>query len=82
MVLLASVFPVLALATAFLLMFPIGFFLERIAGRHVDFGMVATALLKDGVGWILLPGAALLMGGLLAPLFPDRRFSPPNTVVG
>jgi hypothetical protein len=67
--LLASVFPVLALTTAFLLMFPIGFLIERISGNHVDFAVVAAALLTDGIGWLLLPGFALLAGGLLAQLF-------------
>jgi hypothetical protein len=73
-VLLASVFPVLALATAFLLMFPIGLAVERITGKNeVDFRMVATALLRDEIGWILVPGAALLAGGFLSQLFLSRR---------
>ena len=72
-VLLASVFPALALATAFLLMFPIGMAIERITGNHVDFGSVATSLLKNGIGWILVPGAALFAGGLLAQFFFSRR---------
>src|SRR5437899_1234941 len=61
----ASVFPVLALTTAFLLMFPIDLIIERAIGNHVDFSIVATALLREGIGWILVPGAALLVGGLL-----------------
>jgi hypothetical protein len=71
-VLLASVFPVLALTAAFLLMFPIGFIIERITGSHVDFSDVATALLVDGIGWLLVPGAALLAGGLPILLFLSR----------
>ena len=63
-VVLASVFPALALTGAFLSMFPIGFAIERIVGIHEDFGVVATALLKDGIDWIVVPGAVLLAGGL------------------
>jgi hypothetical protein len=70
---LASVFPVLALAAAFLLMFPIGLIIERIIGNQVDFSIVATALLRDGIGWLLVPGAALLVGGLLAELVVPRN---------
>jgi hypothetical protein len=76
--LLASVFPVLALTTALLLMFPIGMIIERVTGNHVDFSIVATALLREGIGWILVPGAALFAGGLVAQFllaaanFPQR----------
>jgi hypothetical protein len=81
-VLLASVFPVLALTAAFLLMFPIGMIVERITGNHVDFSSVATALLKDGIGWILVPGAALLAGGLAANLLFSPQSSSQNTAIG
>ena len=81
-ILLASVFPMLALTAAFLLMFPIGFIIERIIGSPVDFRIVATALLRDGFGWILLPGAALLVGGLLVHLLFSRRSSSQNTAIG
>jgi len=81
-VLLASVFPVLALTAAFLLMFPIGLIVERIIGRQVDFSNVATAILKDGIGWILVPGAALLMGGLLVHRLFSRRLSSQDTAIG
>jgi hypothetical protein len=74
-VLLASVFPVLALTAAFLLMFPIGLIVERLTGNHVDFSIVATALLREGIGWLLVPGAALLAGGLPFHLFVSRRLS-------
>ncbi len=80
-VLLASIFPVLALTAAFLLMFPIGFITERIVGSQVDFSIVATALLKDGIGWILVPGAALLVGGLLVRLLLSGRRSPSQGAV-
>jgi len=81
-VLLASVFPVLALTLTFLLMFPIGFVIERIIGIQVDFRIVAGALLRDGVDWILIPGAALLAGGLLVHLLPGRRLSSQDTAIG
>ena len=81
-VLLASIFPVLALTGAFLSMFPIGFILGRIIGRQVGFGVVATTLLRDGIGWLLVPGAALLAGGLLVHILFGRRSSSQDAVIG
>ncbi len=80
--LLASVFPALALTAVFLLMFPIDFVVERIIGRPVDFSIVATALLRDGIGWILVPGVALLAGGFLVHLLFNRRSWSKETAVG
>jgi hypothetical protein len=80
-VLLASVFPAPALTTAFLLMFPIDLIVEWIIGRQVDFSIVATAILRDGIGWILVPGAALLAGGLLVHLLFSRRPSSQDTAI-
>ena len=80
--LLVSVFPALALTTAFLLMFPIGFVIEWIIGRPVDFSIVATAILRDGIGWILVPGAALLAGGFLVHLLFSRRSWSKETAIG
>ena len=79
-VLLASIFPALALTLAFLLMFPIGLILEWIIGRRVDFSTAATALLRDGIGWILVPGAALLAGGFMAQFLFLRRLDFRGTV--
>lgn len=81
-VLLASVFPVLALTLAFLSMFPIGFVIERVIGRPVDFSIVATTILRDGIGWVLVPAAALLAGGFLVHLLPNRRSWSKETAVG
>jgi hypothetical protein len=80
--LLASIFPALALTLTFLLMFPIDMIIEPIIGRQVDFSIVAAVLLKDGTGWILVPGAALLAGGLLLHLLFGRRLSPQDTAIG
>jgi hypothetical protein len=82
MVILASVFPPLALTGAFLLMFPISLTAEGITGRHSDFSVVATTLLKDGIGWLLVPGAALLVGGSLAHLLLSTRSSSRYTANG
>jgi len=80
--LLASAFPALALTGAFLSMFPIGFVIERIIGRANGFGMLATELLRDGIDWILVPGAALLAGGFLVYLLFDRRAWSKETATG
>jgi hypothetical protein len=74
-VILASAFPALALTAAFLFMFPFGLTAQLIMGRPVDFSRVATVLLKDGISWILVPGSALLGGGLLAHLLLSKRSS-------
>jgi hypothetical protein len=80
-VLFVSVFPALALTFAFLFMFPFSLIIELIAGRPVDFSHVATVLLKDGIGWILVPGATLLAGGLLARLLMSlNKHSPADSV--
>ena len=80
-VLLSSVFPVLALTAAFLLMFPIDVIVEPLVGNHVDFGIVAAALLREGISWLLVPGAALLIGGLLVN-FLLRHSSSRETAIG
>src|SRR5271169_2839813 len=72
-VLFVSVFPALALTFAFLFMFPFSLTIELIAGRPVDFSRVATVLLKDGIGWLLVPGTALLGGGFFAHLLLSTR---------
>ncbi len=74
-VLFVSVFPALALTGAFLLMFPIGLAIQAITGSQGDFSIVATVLLRDGIGWILAPGTVLLLGGLLAHLLLSARSS-------
>jgi len=76
---------VLALTSAFLLMFPIGMIIEWVTGNRVDyvhFSFVATALLKEGIGWLVVPGAALLAGGLLVQLFFSHQSLPQNPVIG
>lgn len=81
-VLLASVFPALALATAFLLMFPIGIIVEWVTRNDLSFKIVAITLLSNWIGWIVAPGAALLAGGLLVHLFLGRRSTQQNTAIG
>jgi len=80
--LLASIFPALALTLTFLLMFPIDMIIEPIIGRQADFKIVAAALLKDGIGWMLFPGVALLAGGLLAHVLLSLRPSSRETAIG
>lgn len=80
-VLLSSVFPVLALTAAFLLMFPIDMIVELLVGNHVDFRIVAAALLREGISWLLVPGAALLAGGFLVHILFRPRSSSQVTKV-
>jgi len=81
-VLLASIFPAVALATAFLLMFPIGIIVEWVTRNDLSFKIVAITLLSNWIGWIVAPGAALLVGGLFVHLFLVRRPTQQNAVIG
>lgn len=79
---LASVFPVVAFAGTFVLLFPIDVVVKWIIGRKVySFAIVATTIVRDGTGWILAPGAALLVGGLLVHLFSGRRSNQQSTAI-
>jgi cation transport ATPase len=80
--LFVSVFPALALTFAFLFMFPFSLTAELIMGRPVDFSRVATLLLKDGIGWIVAPGVAFLVGGVLAHALLSARSSSQRTAIG
>lgn len=71
---LASVFPVLALAGAFVFLFPFDVIVKWIIGSKVDsFAVVATTILQDGTGWLLIPGAALFLGGFIVSVFFRQR---------
>src|SRR5215472_5846667 len=79
---LASVFPAISLAAAFLLMFPIGMIIEQVTKNDLSFGVVATTLLSNWIGWIAVPGAELLAGGLVAQLFFGRTPSSRGATIG
>lgn len=81
-VLLASMFPAVALATAFLLMFPIGMIVEWVTRNDLSFKEVAITLLSNWVGWIVVPGAALLAGGLIVHLLFGRGLSSRGSAIG
>jgi len=71
----ASVFPALSLSAAFLLMLPIGMIIEQVTKNDLSFGVVASTLLSNWIGWIAVPGAVLLAGGLVVQLFFGRTSS-------
>jgi hypothetical protein len=68
-VLSSSVFPVLPFAALFLVGFPVSLAIED----HVAHNIMAAAFLTALFGWVLVPGACLLAGGLLAWLLLSRR---------
>jgi hypothetical protein len=78
------VFPFpLFLAMFLLLQFPFHFSFHQIAGVDFPVSLIidwhavhhttALAFLSALLGWVLVPGAALLIGGLLVRLFASRR---------
>jgi hypothetical protein len=75
-VLAATLFPTLGLAFTFLFMFPLDLIFERVIGWQVDFRVVASGFLSETVGFLLIPGAALLVGGLPVQFLLSRRATP------
>lgn len=65
MVLASSLFPILPLATVFLIAFPVG-----LAMGHA---LVPKTFLAVGVEWVLLPAVALIAGGIPTQLLLSRR---------
>lgn len=68
MALLSSIFPVLPFAVVFLIAIPIGL----VIGRNLEHHIVAAAFFTMAIGWVLVPGVALLAGGLLVQLIFSR----------
>lgn len=77
MVLLTSIFPVLPFATVFLIAIPAGLLLSRSLAHHI----VAASFLNLMTGWVLAPGIALLVGGVLVQFVLSRRSTPGHTAV-
>ena len=68
-VLLSILFPVLPHLCFCLIGFPMALILEE----HFAHSILASAILFGFLAWVLLPGTALLAGGLLAQIFLLRR---------
>jgi hypothetical protein len=66
---LSSVFPVLPYFVLFLIAFPVSVILDD----HVAHNVMLSALLIGLIAWVLVPGTALLAGGLLVELLRARR---------
>lgn len=66
--LLSSVFPVLPFLAAFLIILPV----SLVVLRHAAHNIAVAGALVTAIGWIIVPGAALLAGGLLAGLLFAR----------
>lgn len=71
-VFLSILFPVLPYSTFFLIGFPLSLILGE---KNFTHNAMFSAFLVGLVAWVLLPGAALLAGGLSAQLLLSRRLS-------
>ncbi len=67
----STLFPVLPYSTFFLIGFPLALILEENVTHNVMF----SAFLIGFLAWVLLPGAALLAGGLPTQLFLSRKLT-------
>jgi hypothetical protein len=71
-------FPVLPYLVFFLMALPMILILNHQIAHHIMF----SALIVGFFGWVLVPGAALLAGGLLAKFFLSRRLDSRRIVSG
>jgi len=70
-VLASSIFPVLPFGVVFMIAGPVGLVISHSLAHHI----VTAAFFSMSVGWVLAPGIALLVGGLLMQLLISRRSS-------
>ena len=75
-VLLSILFPVLPYFCFCVIGFPMALILEE----HFAHSILASAILVGFFAWVLLPGTALLAGGLPAQLLLSRRLTSRSTV--
>ena len=66
---LSVIFPVLPYLALFLIAFPV----SLIVDDHVAHNVMLSALIMGLVAWVILPGAALLAGGIPTQLLLSRR---------
>jgi len=72
------VFPVMPFLASILLVLPVSLIFDRFIAHNIARMSLVMALL----GWVLLPGVALLAGGLPAQFFFSRRLNPLRVVSG
>jgi len=72
------VFPVMPFLASILLVLPVSLIFDRFIAHNIAPMSLVMALL----GWVLLPGVALLAGGLPTQLFFSRRLNPRRVVSG
>jgi hypothetical protein len=75
--LVASIFPVLTNAATFFVILPVGLIIDR----HVPLDTVAIGVLMGMTGWVLIPGAALLVGWLPVHLLRSRRLTSEHSAI-
>lgn len=68
-VLVSSIFPVLPFAVVFMIAIPVGLVISRALAHHI----VTAAFFTMTIGWVLVPGIALLAGGLLVQFLRSWR---------
>ena len=68
---LSILFPILPYLGLFIIAFPVAVILDD----HVAHNIMLSALLMGLMAWVMLPGVALLAGGLPVQLLRSRRLS-------
>ncbi len=70
---LAGIFPVLAMTALFLLISPVAFTVDMIMRGNVPLPLLLSGLASAMLGWVVIPGAALLAGALPVALLRHQE---------
>jgi hypothetical protein len=74
---LAGIFPVLVTAALLVLAFPVGLIVELITYGNASLPVMLSGFASSMLGWVIIPGVALLVGALPVALVLRRAPLPP-----
>jgi hypothetical protein len=70
---LAGIFPVLAMTALFVLVSPVALTVDVILSGNVPLSLLLSGLANAMLGWVVIPGGALLLGALPVALLRHRE---------
>jgi hypothetical protein len=75
---LAGMFPVLAMTVLLVVLMPVGLTIQAIVGKPTPLSLVLSGFVNMLLGWVVIPGAALLLGVLCIAVLRRQAPTPSN----